>query len=265
MIGRIKAFCLGFIAIAALGAAAASTVQAGHFGVGATPAVVTGNNDEKGGVNQTVTLTLKTKSGLNFQAVCQAGTFEGTVQGQKVEEATVTPTYGTATNELQAQEEKEGKKDDEQAQGCQLGGAKAQVLMNGCKYTLTGNAQAANTAAVDIVGCTVGKQIEIINTTPGCIVAIPEQNGLSHMVGVNETAQDVTLEATVGGIKTQQIQVGAPGFCPDGNNFTAINAQFAANTTVKAFQDPGTFQQVTRHTHQYNILNEGAQIAIQST
>jgi hypothetical protein len=187
MIGKIKALGLAFVAIAALGAMAASAAQAGELDIGAQPAVLTGHSDEQSpgsGKFQEHIFTLTSKAGPKLSIKCNTASFEGTTTGQKITEATVTATCGI------------GKGSPTEAQGCTKAGMKTQVLLNGCKYTLTGVGQAANTFAIDIVGCTVGKQIQIITSI--CTIDIGEQNGLSHVVAVNDSAKEITLETTLG-------------------------------------------------------------------
>ena len=47
------------------------------------------------------------------------------------------------------------------------------MVMNGCKFTLT-DEQTTNTYLVDIVGCTPGKQVQII-VSNGCTIDIPNR------------------------------------------------------------------------------------------
>jgi hypothetical protein len=239
MISKIKALGLAFVAITAMSAVAASAAQAGVLDVGATPqgsAVITGQIE----TNQTTVLTVaKSTGGVgNFNSIAEEASFEGTTAaGAQINEATVTATYTKV----------------------KLFGLAATVLMNGCKYTLTGAGHAANTATIDIVGCTAGKSITIQSTS--CQVVIPEQNGLSHVVGtnLNDSPHSVTLAATVTNITHTQF-----GVCPDGNNHHSTNASFTGNTIVKAYEDISS-QLVTKHGHQYSELIHGAQVSITST
>ena len=253
MISKIKALGLAVVAVAAFSAMMVSAAQASKLDLGAETAVLTGHSEPIAGQEKfqehflTVQNTAKTQT---LQAKCDTASFEGTTQGQTIEEATVTATYGT------------GKGVFSEAQGCSVGGIKAQVLMNGCKYTLTGAGQAAGTLLVDVIGCTEGKQIEINVAAGGCALKIPAQNGLSHLVGKQLTSQEATVEATVTGIKVQQ---SGSVSCPDGTTaHTGTNGGFSGNTIVKAFQDAGT-KQVTKHGHQYTEHLCGTQVTIQTT
>ena len=230
MIGKIKVLGLAVVAMAAMGAFSASAAQAGEIDIGVQPASLFAHSDVQGNppVSQKHTLTLLNTKNEPFNTVCPTASFEGTTQGQKINEATVTATYGS---------------------GCTAFGVGSQVLMNGCKFTVTGALQPANTALVDVVGCTPGKKIEI--KTAICVLGIPEQNGLSHITGTNINAQQVTVKATVSEITV--IQTGAA--CPDGHLHNAKRASFTGNTLLAARTDVGGHQ-VTRHSHQYQELTQ---------
>jgi hypothetical protein len=241
MIHRSKALGLALIAVAALSGVAASMAQAGSFDVGSSPAVLTASNE----IGQEVffTITIAQGSG-SFK--CKSSTFEGTTQGTTAEEATVTPTFGT------------GKGNPEEVQGCTLFGLKAQVLTNGCKFTITGAGQLANTANLDIVGCTEGKKIEIINS--GCVITIGQQGPLSKIVATNIAGEkEVTLAMSLGAITTTQTGVGCLS-----NGQTAANGSFTGNYIAKAFKDNGS-EQVTLHKHQYSKFLCGEQVKLVST
>jgi hypothetical protein len=238
MIRKSKALGLALIAVAALGGIAASVAQAGKFDVGATPAVITASTE----INQEAVFTISGESG-SASAKCQSSTLEGTAQGTTIEEATLTPTFGI------------GKGNSEEVQGCTLLGLKAQVLTNGCKFTVTGAGQAERTFLVDIVGCTEGKQIEIRGIA--CTVKIAQQNSLSHIVGTNLAGEkEVTLAMTLGGIVITQ--TGAA--CTPGSGPVALTANYIA----KAFKDLGS-ELITLHSHQYNRFKCGEQVKLVST
>jgi len=233
MTGKIKALALALFVIMAASAIAVAVAQAGQSDIGAQPAVLSGQVEE----GQKAILTLTSTSGSNFSSSCTTNSGEGTTVGQQVNEATATVTLS----------------------GCTIFGVAAQVLMNGCKFTSTGAGQPANTAIIDIVGCTSGKQIE--KRTAICTLHFPEQNGLSHVVGSNLSPQEVTASATITGIKVQQ--TGAA--CPDGNNHTSTNVSLSGNGIGKARVDVGGTQ-VTKHNHQYVELSQaGAQTTVAST
>jgi len=240
---KVRVLKLVTFATAALAVLGVSTAHAGKLDVGSQPAVLRGHSDTNlFGEFQEHILSINGTSGQQFLVKCKTASFEGTTQGSSLEEATVTPTYGT------------GKGEASESQGCTLAGIKAQVLMNGCKYTITGSGQAANTANVDIAGCTFGKRIEV--KTVACQMYIGAQNGLSHIVGTNLNAQEVTLQATVQTILVEE-QVGSA--CPGG-----VFATFSGNTVVKSFKDSGT-QLAFKHQHQYFEVISGEQVSIQST
>jgi hypothetical protein len=234
MTSKIKALGLALIAIAAIGALALPAAQAGEFDVGVESGAFFGPLE----VGQSAQLTLKkTASESQFPLKCQTATMEGATVGKKINEATATATYS----------------------GCTAFGVAAQVLMNGCKFTLTGAGQPANTAVADVAGCTSGKTIEA--KTALCSLDIGEQAGLSHIVATNISAQEVTLSATIAGVKVQQ--TGAA--CPDGNLHTGTNGTLTANT-IHQYQQNNGGTQVTEHGHQFLKLNQGgAKTTIQST
>ena len=258
MTSKLKTLGLAVFAITALSAVMASAAQAGTLDFGANPAVFTGTTEiEEPKFNIT-----KTGQANNFNSICQSATLEGTVHQvtggqtpaqQQVHDVTATPTYGTSQTT---------------PTGCTLFGQAMHVKVNGCKFTLTGAGEAANTARVDIVGCTPGKQIEVNSAV--CQLLVPEQNGLSHVFGtepaVTTTPHTVTLDATVSGITFTQF-----GACPDGNNHHGTNGSFTAKTTIKAFvDDPAGGAQHTKFAgqiteHQYQTVKEGSQTSITST
>lgn len=230
MIRKSITLCLAITAVAALSAMAATAANAGTLHIGSSPAVVTGHSEK-------LVLILFPEG---FSVVCDTDTLEATVQQpqatQTIHELTLTETH----------------------QLCKLFGISATVQMNGCKRTLTGSGQPANTAVFDIVGCTSGKQIQI--KTAVCTVDIPEQNGLSHLVASNIGANEVNLQAKVSG--TTAVQTGAA--CPGGNNKHTATASSSGSWILKAFQDAGT-DQVTKHGHQYVEHTCGVQIHLIST
>ena len=221
------------VAVVALGAFGAPGAQAGGLDFGTQPAVLFGHSEA--GQNHVVTLTATNQSKFNF--ACSTGSYEGTMQGLSVNEKTVTSTFS----------------------GCTAFGVQSQILFNGCKYTITGAGHAANTATIDIVGCTSGKQIEI--KTAVCTMDIPEQNGISHVVATNLGGNEVTLSATMSGLSLRQ--TGAA--CPDGNGHQSTSGSATGNTIMKARVDVGGHV-VTKHSHQYQELTQtGAQVSLTST
>jgi hypothetical protein len=224
----LRVFTLAMLTAAAFGTLAVSTANATIKIGGVQVSVIIGNGE----ASQQHTLTIPGNPSP-FNAVCDSASIEGTVQGQVLEDVTLTPTYSS----------------------CKLAGTAATVQMNGCKYTLTGEGQPAQTALGDIVGCTSGKQIQV--KTALCTVDIPAQNSLSHMVGSNIGGNEITTSLTMGGVTA--VQTGAA--CPGGNNAHTSAASLAGNTTAKAFQDSGSTQ-VTKHSHQYSEVNAGSQVSL---
>jgi len=253
MTGKIKTLGAMLVAFGALSALAVTAAQASKIDIGSQPAVLTGHSEPIIGQEnfQEHSFQITSTSGaFKSQLKCNTASFEGTTQGQSIEEATITPTYG------------KGKGEFSEVQGCTTSGIKSQIRMNGCKYTLTGSAQGAGTFLVDITGCTEGKQIEAIEAAGGCALKFPAQNGLSHVVAKAITAQEATLEMTLSGIKVQQA---GGALCPDGATaHTGTNASLSGNTILKAFQDKET-KQVTKHGHQYTEHVCGTQVNIQIT
>jgi len=248
MTNRWKALGLTLVITAATGALLASAAQAGSLDVGTQPAVITGHSDPKSGEPtkfQEMILTITDTKGNKFNSVCNTASAEGTTQGQvSITEATVTPTFGSS---------------ETAPTGCTLFGQSAQDRLNGCKFTLTGEGSPANTALVDMVGCTAGKKMEI--KTALCSLDVGEQNGLSHLVAKNLAGgKEVTFEVTIAGITITQ--TGAA--CPDGNNHVSNGVSLTGNTLLKAFKTSGT-KQVTKHGHQYAELLCGEQVTMAST
>jgi hypothetical protein len=236
VIRRISFLSLSLLVLSGVGVAAVPAVQAGTFHVGSNPSVVTAHS-EAGGQH---VATISGPSG-SFNAVCDTATFEGTAQQaggqtQTLHHASVTPTFSS----------------------CKLAGTSAAVQLNGCQYTITGSGYAANTFVIDIVNCTIGKQVQV--KTALCTIDIPSQNGLSHVTATNIGGNEVTLTATVGGVTATQ--TGAA--CPHGNNFQTTNASITGNTIARAFVDEGS-SLVTKHGHQYTEFKDGQEVEFIST
>jgi hypothetical protein len=237
MITKIKALGLAIVAVAAVAAFTASAAQAEGIdtGAGAGSAILTGH------IVAGTQYTFTTSQGLETH--CKVANLEGTVTGQKVKSAHVTATY------------------DE----CELAFGNLTIDMNGCKYTLV-EQTTTNTANVGITGCTTGKQIQ--ETTSFCTLDIPEQSkDFPHVIFSNDGQENINAELTVGKEVTGEgIEYQETGFfCPDGNNFKGSDAQIVAKTTIEAFQDLQTQQQVTDMGHQFTRHNEGNKISVQVT
>lgn len=220
MVRKTTNLGVAFLAAAAFSVVATSIAQAGHFEVGAKPAVLTGHRL----TDQEHIFTLTAKSGKKYTASCSTATLEGTVQTQTFDEVTLTPTFGKA---------------ETTPTGCSLFGQEAHVKVNGCKYTLTGAGQGERTFLLDIVGCTTGKQIEFKSND--CTLDIGEQNGLVHMIAFTgpDTGgiKDVRLGTSIMSVTATQTGVG----CPDGDKVVS-KISFVGDTVIKAFQDNGMTQ-----------------------
>ncbi len=225
MIGTSKTFSLALIAAAVMSVTAASVAQAFQYHA-ETPqaAVLTGH--QIGQLVSTLTHNLATTK-------CTQATFEGTVEGGSpqitVQEFTLTPTIS----------------------GCQMLGTSAAVKFNGCKFTITSQLEApSQTAISDLVGCTVGKQVEI--QTAVCTVTIPEQSQVSHAVGTNSETnpKDITVKLTLRSITYELHGAG----CGGTQTVMTHGGDLDGEITLNAYKDLGTAQ-VTAHSHQYSKHN----------
>ena len=238
MNGKIRrTLGLALVAIAALIALGASTAQAGSFDIGVQPAIITGHSETP----QNNRFNFAETDGGQGTVSCTTHSLEGTTQGlQDVTEITVTTTKGGQ---------------------CLFNGIAATVRMNGCKDTLTGAGQAATTFLLDIVGCTNGTT-GITISVPGCQLRIPEQNGISHVVGTNQSndPHTVTLDTTATGITVHQAGLA----CPDGNGHKGTSGSSQGEMILKAFEENQS-EQVTNHLHQYDTLTHGVQVNLTAT
>src|SRR5262249_54366950 len=107
-------------------------------------------------------------------------------------------------------------------------------------------------------------------TTSLCTVDIGEQGYLNHIVFSNKNpglgqgepmetqTKDVIANATVSGVQYQETGV----FCPGGNNHQASDGSFAGETTVRAYEDSATQEQITENGHQFTRHVCGTQVGI---
>jgi hypothetical protein len=214
--------------LCALGAitACSALAAAGEFTIGASPAVITGEQK-----TQNIFAVTNTAGSL-VQVKASVATFEGTSSTASGTDLTVTATYSGVT----------------------LGGLAATVRMNGCKFTFTGTATL--TALVDIVGCTASKTITI--TKGNCVISIPEQSGLSHVTFTSEgsaSEMDALASVTITGIHNTQTgsECPAPGL-------TSAHGSYSGTITVRAFSDTGS-RSVTKHEHTYVEAICGTQVS----
>lgn len=247
MIRNIKALGLAFTAVAVMSVVVVSAAEATQLHATASPtAVITGEQTNPPG-------DIFKLTGSGAETKCQVAKFEGTIEGGQAgqttaDELTVTPTYS----------------------GCKTAGLNSQVLMNGCKYTITGthNGQTlSKTAWVDVVGCTTGKSIEIKLT--GCTVTVPQQTTISHLTfhqqgTLGQSQEDVKVTVTAQGIQYEFHGIACPGPTP-GPTQLASDGDYTGESTFKAYADLGT-DQVTKHSHEYTEhTDNGVQVGLTVT
>ncbi len=251
MIRNIKGLGLAFVAAAAMSVVAASGAQATQFHAAASPSATINGS-------QTVQHNFKLTTS-SAETKCSNATFEGTIQGGSggtttVEEGALTPTYSQ----------------------CLTAGLTSQVIMNGCKYTITGKNGAqtlTKTAWVDITGCTVGKTIEI--KLLKCTITVPEQTSLSHLVFA-QSGNNVLVQVTMQGITYEfhreefpvepcprQIHGGQPKI-PSEHTKLTHDGDYTGTVTLSATQDP-SIEQKTEHSHQFTKHKVGTQVALTVT
>jgi hypothetical protein len=225
MIRKIKALGLASVAAAAMSVVAAASVQASELHVAHQGnAVITGS--------QTQQHVLTTSAGT---VTCSTATFEGALSsggGSQItaQELTLTPTYS----------------------GCQAFGLGAQVRMNGCKFRITWKGGSEVTTAgtwwVHIYNCTFGKVMEVNAGFGGCIMTVPEQNNLPHII--------FTLTAQAGifdfhGQLTFPFSYEMHGaLCGHPTTVVTNNGTYAGQATIRIYASAGT-EQVTQHGHQF--------------
>ncbi len=220
---RVAALLAALCALGVLTTAPAMAAE-GEFTIGTAPAAITAEQKSQ------EVIAVHTISGIPISLKCSVATFEGTSSTTSGKDLTLTPTYS----------------------GCTFGGLAATVKMNGCKYTFTGSA--AQTATVDVTGCTTGKTITI--TKGNCTIAIGEQSSLSHVIFISEgtgSTMDLLAQETVSGIKSTQTgsECPAPGS-------TQSDGTYSGTTTFRAFSDTGS-RSVTKHEHTYSEVICGTQ------
>lgn len=247
MIHRLRRLGLAGVAALALSLAVASTSSAlpGELDVGTSPAILAGHSDPKGDGTPQYSFFTSPGTLVQFFYQCKTATYAGTTQGQLLSDITLTPTYGECTTTTNPQVP---------------GASAAGIKLNGCKYTVTTSPMTPGTGLVDIVGCTVGKQIQI-QLTNNCAYAIPEQAGLSHVTYKAAGADELTFEWTLQGITVTQIS----SMCPQDKIGHHSNAgSLTGNTIFKAFKH-GATQQVQKHGHTYTEVTNGEQVSLIAT
>lgn len=240
MIRNIKALGLAFVAVAAMSMVVASAAQASQLHAATSgSAVITGEQTEQ----HNFKLTASGAETKCTQAIFEATAQEESSGGQTTDkELQITPTYT----------------------GCKTAGLNSQVLLNGCRYTLTNaSPTAAATANIDVV-CPSEKVIEIKLT--GCTVTVGAQGPLSHLTFSNDTAptpDHVTANITVSGIQYQFHGIACPS--PPAVTVNANDGVYTGKATFKAYVDNGVGGSITHNGDQYNTLAEGNQVALVAT
>jgi hypothetical protein len=221
MTQRIKALGLALVALAALGVLVASAAQAARLDVpGREKAVIRAEREG----TEPHTLSIPGVEPIRCTAASLEGTLQQAPEIKELKDVTLTAAYSE----------------------CTAFGFAAQVHMNGCKYTATGESNGVDPALtgwVDVTGCTTGKRIEILVDTPEhfllCTVTIPEQNTLSHLLFNDVQGSSPTharVQATIAGIAWEQDGV----FCPRGDKAHGQDASFTGATTITAWEDKGS-------------------------
>lgn len=235
MTRKIKTLVLALVAVAAMSLAGAVGAQGAQI-----HANTAGANTTLSGQQTTQhVIRITPPNGLSW--TCTTALFQGSASTPKTaQEATITGQYT----------------------GCVFFGQAMTINMNGCKFTITGEGQAALTAQTDIAGCTSGKQIEM--QTAVCQITVPEQSAIGgHLTfanaGAGQTA-DVNASITLTGI-TYQLH-GA--VCGHAATVTTHDGTYTGSTTFKAFEDVGPLQ-VTHNGHTAAVRQAGAQVGLTAT
>jgi hypothetical protein len=205
IIRNLKALGLALVAVFALTAVAASAAQAAEFHAEEAPVFFEGSQVEQ----HIFTVDKGTVK-------CNTATFTGSSATATTATVTLTPVYST----------------------CKFAGTAADVKMNGCDYLF--HLSSATTATVDVV-CSGGAEIEVESTTTNCIVHVPAQNGLSHVILASEgttTTRDITATVTVAGIHYTEV-----GSECKFNGVATTNGTYNGTATIKGFKGQGGAQQ----------------------
>ena len=238
MIRNIKALGLAFLAMAAIGALAASVAQAQevwpvHITTEEDKAVITGHAE-----NEVLTVGAQTVQ-------CKTATLEGTVkQATHASQLTATEIHATPTY-----------------QECTgFGGIAVTVQMNGCTYTIVSTTTKL-TAEGGVTGCTPEKQIVIKSQI--CTITIGNQTGdLSHITLTNDAEKGTEKHHLQDHVTVQGIQFTRDGFfCPN-----AESAEYKGTTTIKAYKDVKDVE-VEKHGHKYleHVDNKEVEFGILAT
>ncbi len=245
MIRKIKGLGIALVAVMALGVVSVSAAEASseiHITTGARSVFFGAQHTQ----NHKFQLTASNNSATCTEAVFE-GEHAGTVGAQQstTQDVTATATYT----------------------GCTCFGVTCQIKMNGCKYTLTGEGQAALTFKVDVAFCTqtdgkaygkaggtgVTKAIELVTLIGTATVAEQATIG-GHITFANVGSgqqQELTGQVTVQGIK--YVCDGTVPSCTAGPQ--TLDGDYIGQVTFRG----GLFtseEQKTHNGHQYQKLKQ---------
>lgn len=201
---RLITLCLTAMAIAIVSVVSAAAASAAPlFHAESEPVTFSGSSPDN---------TFVTDAG---EVACESASFSGTNSTKTSTTATLTPIYG----------------------GCKaFGFIGATVSPNGCSYVFhLVEGSSPPTATVDIE-CPSEKEITI--TASSCVVHVPPQTGLSHVVFANEgtkATRDLKASVTVSGIHYT-----ATSGCF--NAGTKANGVYSGTVTIKGFNSGGAQQ-----------------------
>lgn len=184
MTRKLKVLGLALVAMFAMSAVAASA-QAAQFQAAEYPASITAHSAESDNF-------FVTDVGI---VECSTHHFEGSAN-EATTTLTVVPIY----------------------KNCEAFGLEAEVDTNSCHYLfhLHEGSGPVYTMTVDIDCTETGDAIKVI--TPACVITVPEQNGLTHVLAEN-AGGDVAIEAEVGGIEYEKEGAICSGVGTEGEYF----------------------------------------------
>lgn len=215
---KIKTLGVAVVAVLAMSAVVASAAQASHFTATKYPAIITGEQEEKGAGIENF---FEVNAGKVAKTECEIAKFKGTLAAAS-ETLSMAPTYEKCSTTL---------------------GTAATIDTEGCTYLFHAGAVIAGTGedswsgTVDIV-CPAGKKIKV--TAPsgaiGCTIEIGSQNGLGAITYTNITTakpEDVTVDVNVEKIAYNVVNNFA---CPlTTGNFA--NGKYVSKVTVTGKED----------------------------
>lgn len=183
MMRNLRFLGVAVFAVLAMSAVSASFASAAADDLTAEqyPVTLTGKNDPNPPI-------LKTTAG-SYE--CTTSTLHATVSGPTTT-VSATPTYS----------------------GCTCIGVACTIDMNGCTYLI--HMTEGTTSTVDIV-CPAGQEITLTNSK--CILHVPPQTGLPHIVWTNVGAgatREITGHVTISGLRYKHTEGSGIGKCTSG-------------------------------------------------